>query len=60
MKLNCDNKVAINFANNPVQHDRTKYIKIDRHFVRGKLDEGQICLSYVYFEDQVADVLTKA
>jgi hypothetical protein len=29
-KLQCDNKSAINLANNPVQHDRTKHVEIDR------------------------------
>jgi hypothetical protein len=27
--LYCDNKTAINIANNPIQHDRTKYVEID-------------------------------
>jgi hypothetical protein len=31
-KLYCDNKLAINIANNPVQHDRTKHVEID-HFL---------------------------
>ncbi|RVW46182.1 hypothetical protein CK203_076168 [Vitis vinifera] len=31
MKLYCDNKSAINVAHNPIQHDRTKHIEIDRH-----------------------------
>jgi len=47
MKLFCDNKSAINIAHNPVQHDRTKRIEIDRHFIKEKLEEGLICLSYV-------------
>jgi len=34
MKLWCDNKSAINIANNPVQHDRTKHVEIDRFFIR--------------------------
>lgn len=32
MKLWCDNKSAINIANNLVQHDRTKHVDIDRFF----------------------------
>ncbi|KAL6332216.1 hypothetical protein AAG906_001931 [Vitis piasezkii] len=30
MKLYCDNKSTINIAHNPIQHDRTKHIEIDR------------------------------
>jgi hypothetical protein len=42
-----DNKAAINIANNPVQHDRTKHMKIDRHFIKDKLDEGIVCMPFV-------------
>lgn len=43
MKLFRDNKSAINIANSPVQHDRTKHIEVDRHFIKEKLDTGVIC-----------------
>lgn len=43
-----------------MQHDRTKHIEIDRHFIKEKLDGGVIELPYVRSEDQLADVLTKA
>ena len=39
MKLYCDYKSAINIAHNPIQHDRTKHIEVDRHFIKEKLEE---------------------
>ena len=59
MKLYCDNKSAINIAHNPIQHDRTKHIEIDRHFIKEKLEEGLVCMCYVPSKRQLADILTK-
>ncbi|RVW28647.1 Retrovirus-related Pol polyprotein from transposon RE1 [Vitis vinifera] len=59
MKLYCDNKSTINIAHNPIQHDRTKHIEIDRHFIKEKLEEGVMCMTYVPSEHQLADILTK-
>lgn len=39
IKLYCDNKFVISITHNPVQHDRTKHIKIDRHFIMETLDD---------------------
>jgi hypothetical protein len=47
VRLYCDNKAAINIAHNPVQHDQTKHVEIDRHFIKEKLREGTICTPYV-------------
>ena len=47
MKLYCDNKLEISIAHNPVQHDQTKHIEIDRHFIKEKLDSGLIYTPYV-------------
>ena len=47
MKLYCDNKSAINIAHNPIQHDRTKHIEVERQFIKEKLEEGVVCMSYV-------------
>ena len=59
MKLYCDNKSTINIARNLVQHDRTKLIEIDKHFIKEKLDSGLICTPYVPTRHQLADVLTQ-
>jgi hypothetical protein len=57
--LYCDNKAAINIANNPIQHDQTKHVEIDHHFIKEKLDNGEICLPFVRTTEQLADVFTK-
>ena len=37
-QLLCDNKAAISIPENPVQHDRTKHVEVDRHFIKEKLE----------------------
>ena len=59
MKLYYDNKSAIEIANNPVQHDRIKYVEIDRHFIKEKIEDDTIIFSFVKSEQQLADMLTK-
>ncbi|KAK8937204.1 hypothetical protein KSP39_PZI011852 [Platanthera zijinensis] len=52
MKLWCDSQSTISIANNPVQYDRTKHIKIDRFFIKEKLDGGLLELSHVSTKGQ--------
>jgi hypothetical protein len=59
LKVWCDNQSAIAIANNPVQHDRTKHVEIDRFFIKEKLDAGIISLTHVSSGQQFADCLTK-
>ena len=59
MKPYYENKSAINIAQNPIQHDRTKHIEIDSHFIKEKLEEGVVCMSFVPSEHQLANILTK-
>lgn len=59
IKTYCDNKAAISIAHNPVLHDRTKHVEVDKHFIKEKIEGGQICMIYVPTDEQVADILTK-
>ncbi|KAL6272712.1 hypothetical protein ACE6H2_023404 [Prunus campanulata] len=53
-------KLAIDIAHNPVQHDRTKHVEVNRHFIKEKIEKKIIRLPFVKSEDQLADILTKA
>ena len=52
-------KATISIAHNPVLHDRTKHIEVDKHFIKEKIESGLICVPYVPSAQQVADILTK-
>ena len=60
LELYCDSKATISIAHNPFQHDRTKHIEIDHHFINEKLDAGIICLPFVPSNKQTTDILTKS
>lgn len=34
VRLHRDNKAATSVAHNPVQHNRTKHIEVDKHFTK--------------------------
>jgi hypothetical protein len=51
-------KLTISIAHNPIQHDRTKHIEIDRHFIKEELDNGLITTTYILLH-QLAEVLVK-
>ncbi|CAL8148577.1 unnamed protein product [Prunus armeniaca] len=60
MDLYCDNKVVIAIAHNPVQHDCTKHVEVDRHFIKEKVDAEIVSFSFMSSEYQLVDVLIKS
>jgi len=55
----CDNVNVIYLSGNPVQHQRTKHIEMDIHFVREKVAGGQVRVLHVLSRYQIADIFTK-
>ncbi|CAN6351554.1 unnamed protein product [Urochloa humidicola] len=55
----CDNISAVYMSSNPVQHQRTKHIEIDLHFVHERVALGHVKVLHVPTTSQYADVFTK-
>ena len=55
----CDNISTICMSANPVQHQRTKHVEIDLHFVRERVATGAVRVLHVPTSSQYADIFTK-
>jgi hypothetical protein len=55
----CDNICAVYMSSNPVQHQRTKHIEIDLHFVRERVAIGDLRVLHVPTSSQYVDIFTK-
>ena len=59
MVIGCDNQAALAHIKNPIVSLRAKHVEIHHHFLRERVEMGQLQYYYVRSEDNAADVLTK-
>jgi hypothetical protein len=57
--LLCDNESAIKIAYNPCEPSRTKHIDIQHHILRDHVIKGDIEISHVRTNEQLAGIFTK-
>ena len=55
----CDNISTVYLSTNPVQHQWTKHVEIDLHFVRDRVAIGDVRVLHVPTTSQFADIFTK-
>lgn len=56
--LQCDNISALYLSISLIWHARTKYIKVDYHYIRSRFALGTILTQYVTYQ-QLANIFTK-
>ena len=55
----CDNINDVYLSTNPVQHQHTKHVEIDLHFVRERFALGEVHVLHIPTSSQYADIFTK-
>ena len=59
-QLGIDNQGALALASNPVNHLRSKHIRVRYHAIRDFIEHGEIKTRYIPTGEMIADGLTKA
>jgi len=57
--VHCDSTSALRLMKNPEYHSRTKHIEVHFHFIREKIEAGELEFKYIGTDLQCADFLTK-
>jgi hypothetical protein len=55
----CDNVSAVYLCTNPVQHQHTKHVEIDLHFVRVRIVVMDVRALHIPTTSQFAEIFTK-
>jgi hypothetical protein len=55
----CDNVNAFYLSTNPVQHQRTKHVEIDLHFIRKRVAVGDVRVLHVPTTSHFTNIFTK-
>jgi hypothetical protein len=55
----CDNVSAVYLSTKPVEHQCTKHVEIDIHFVREHIVVGDVCVLHIPTTSQFTDIFTK-
>ncbi|UYV66660.1 hypothetical protein LAZ67_4002477 [Cordylochernes scorpioides] len=55
----CDNRATIEFSKNNIENNMSNYIDILYHYIREKVNSGDIHVNYISTNDNLADIFTK-
>lgn len=58
-ELKVDNQATIALSKNPEFHKRSKHIGVRFHRIRQEQEAGNVIVTYIPTDEQVADLLTK-
>ena len=59
IKVFWDNKSAISVGHDPMYHDRIKHVKIDRFYIKEKLEEKILSTVHINTTEQCAHIFAK-
>jgi hypothetical protein len=60
LRISCDNKAALLLCAERKEGQRAKHIDVMHHFVRERVETGELSFTYCKSENNVSDCLTKA